>query len=209
MLYIMKGNKMELFTYIMEIHNKNFSESTVYFFQRNGYCLNESIINWIKHIDIKKIKNIGNKSLHLFNNLINETDDFPIQYNGLLNVWNSIIPINNYKYFSEIQIILSNEDNGHSLFTFMLLYLGGTYLDQVYGENLEDAIQNWIQDVGTNQLQYIKWLGKKLLKEMNEILNTELGKPKSIDKMINMWESTFKLNHNRYLTKLIIVKTKE
>jgi hypothetical protein len=196
---------MKLFSYIMEF------KSNIYITQSRGKDLYDSIINWINVIDYKAITGMGKKSYKELNNLYKDSDYFPVQLNELFNAWCHHILLNKNRYSALINIFLTNEEEFQKigLYSFLLLYLGGTYISQVKGNNVNEAINNWLQLLEEKEIKDIKHIGKKILKELKIFMLEEATKPKKIENMINTWDTSIKLSNSRYNARIIIIKTKE
>lgn len=89
-----------------------------------------------------------------------------------------------------------------SLFTFIMEYLGGTYITQIMSVDLESAINEWINNLDSNQID-----GLTLKDKNNLIKNRMFLEPILIEGCKNVWNIDTVINKKNQIAIINIVKT--
>jgi hypothetical protein len=84
-------------------------------------------------------------------------------------------------------------------FTFILEFRGGTYISQVYGNDLDQAKVAWLKDLSISK---VKYLGKKSLEELSSIVMDD--RFILLRGMDNVWCSSGSLKAGFYLVNVIL-----
>ncbi len=90
-----------------------------------------------------------------------------------------------------------------NLYTFILEFLGGTFIYQIKGVSPEDAMLNWVNKLNLEEIGAKDYTVKDII---NDIKLLE-KKPNNIEDVKNVWCIGFEINDEYALTH--IIKTSE
>jgi hypothetical protein len=86
------------------------------------------------------------------------------------------------------------------LYTIVMDYRGGTYISQIWAENIDTACKLWAENINIEAIQFFKQKLKNRL--ITEIVNE---KPIKSDGAVNVWFVLAKLNN--FFAHINIIKT--
>ncbi len=72
------------------------------------------------------------------------------------------------------------------LYTFLVDFRGGTYCTQVNADSLDKSLYNWIEKLKVEKSE-IKYLGDKIIKQLESEIRNPDNKPVLLTGLINIW----------------------
>lgn len=76
-------------------------------------------------------------------------------------------------------------------FTFVVDFRGGTYCSQVEAENAYESTINWVENLKKEKKE-IKFLGDKVIEELNLAVHDETNKPANLTGLKNIWYNNYR-----------------
>ena len=74
----------------------------------------------------------------------------------------------------------------NNLYTFHVDFRGGTYCTQVIAENVSESLCKWIERLRIEK-NGIKYLGDKIIKQLEDEIRNPDNKPVLLTGLINIW----------------------
>jgi hypothetical protein len=147
-----------------------------------------AILPWAKGLDYHKIKGIGNKTKELFITEVKSSleDDLLVPLDDVKNIWGFGVISRGYGLIDLIKTETQNKKSGNSLFTFVLDFLGGTYISQIKAKTLDSAKLEWAKRLTSQEIS--GWRNSSKAKFVNQIYNFSL---KTNPLSINVWNFDF------------------
>jgi hypothetical protein len=72
------------------------------------------------------------------------------------------------------------------LYTFHVDFRGGTYCTQVNAKKLDESLSKWIEKIKIEKNE-IKYLGDKIIKQLEDEIRNPDNKPVLLTGLINVW----------------------
>ena len=76
------------------------------------------------------------------------------------------------------------------MYTYVVDFRGGTYCSQVKANNIIESLTNWIEEINKSQTE-IKFLGRKTILELKQIIKEENNQPTQLNDLKNIWYTLF------------------
>lgn len=87
--------------------------------------------------------------------------------------------------------------NENKFYTFHVAFRGGIYCTQVTAQNIDESIFKWIDKIKIEKNE-IKYLGKKIIEQLeNEIKNPD-NKPVLLVGLINIWHTLYSTSNGNF-----------
>lgn len=189
-------NRESLYTFLFEYKDQKYISQTL---APDPY---DAILPWAKGLDYSTIKGIGSKTKNLFVAEVKSSleEDLLVPMQDVKNIWGFGIFSRGYGLVDLIKTE-TNEKSGKSLFTFVLDFLGGTYISQINAKTLDSAKLEWAKKLSNQEIS--GWRNSSKEKFLNQIDTFSLRTNPS---HINVWNFDFHSGKNKGT--VFCVKTK-
>ena len=183
----MKGSE-NLYTFLFEYKDQKYISQTV---ASDPY---DAILPWANGLDYHKIKGIGSKTKELFLTEVKSSleEDLLVPIEDVKNIWGLGVLSRGYGLIDLIKTETENKKSGNSLFTFVLDFLGGTYISQIKAKTLDSAKLEWANKLSHQTIS--GWRNSSKNKFINQIDTFSL---KTNPSGINVWNFDFYSGKNK------------
>ncbi len=183
----MKGSE-NLYTFLFEYKNQKYISQTV---ASDPY---DAILPWANGLDYSNIKGIGSKTKELFVAEVKSSleEDLLVPLDDVKNIWGFGVLSRGYALIDLIKTETENKRNGNSLFTFVLDFLGGTYISQIKAKTLDSAKLEWAKKISNQDIS--GWRNSSKSKFVNQIDSFTF---ESNPFNVNVWNFNFYSGKNK------------
>lgn len=185
-----------LYTFIFEFSN------SIHISQIIASDYQSAPLQWAKTLDYTSINGVQTKMKNIIIDEIKSLDkEMIVRIQENQKVWGlSILPRGHFGILDFVETENFDSIKPKSLYTFFLLYNGGTYISQIKAFNEKKAIEQWIHKITQSK-------EKDISKNMIVQLNKNLQNFSKVDNKINVWNLEF--NVGKQKGRMNFIKTKE